>query len=420
MNEHGMTPDTSAASHGMLDLPTHCEVLVVGAGPAGSACAQVLSQAGVQTLLIDAADFPRDKTCGDGLIPDAHAAFERLGVYEEVMAQAQNIGCVRCVGPTGRHVDIPGTLAVLPRMALDHILVRAAQRAGAQLATPWRLEALLKDDSGRVSGGRFKSEHLVREVHAQHTILATGASAQALAASQVCDEPAPSGFGLRGYVSNPAMVEKIPHIELFWHPRLALGYGWIFPCGNGVFNVGVGYWPHRQRNSQIVRKKNLHTMLDDFVALHANARELMQTGTVQQAFKGAPLRVSLRGTRWSAPGLLVTGEAAGSTYHFTGEGIGKAMETGMLAAQTLIAARQHGFHDAAVAAHYTQALQQIQPKYDFYETANLVNRYPWLAELVIRKAAHSAPWRQSLSRLLQEEVAARPLTLGRVLRRLWA
>ena len=133
-----MTPDTAAASHGMLDLPPHCEVLVVGAGPAGSACAQVLCQAGVQTLLVDAADFPRDKTCGDGLIPDAHAAFERLGVYEEVMAQAQTIGCVRCVGPTGRHVDIPGTLAVLPRMALDHILVRAAQRAGAQLGSPWR------------------------------------------------------------------------------------------------------------------------------------------------------------------------------------------------------------------------------------------------------------------------------------------
>ena len=175
MNEHRMAPDTVAASKGSVDLPTHCEVLVVGAGPAGSACAQVLSQAGIQTLLVDAADFPRDKTCGDGLIPDAHAALERLGVHAEVMAQAQNIGFVRCVGPTGRHVDIPGTLAVLPRFALDHILVRAAQRAGAQLVTPWRLEALLKDDRGRVSGGRFKKDQWVREVHAQHTILATGA-----------------------------------------------------------------------------------------------------------------------------------------------------------------------------------------------------------------------------------------------------
>lgn len=411
-----MAPDTVAASKGSVDLPTHCEVLVVGAGPAGSACAQVLSEAGIPTLLVDAADFPRDKTCGDGLIPDAHAALERLGVHAEVMAQAQNIGFVRCVGPTGRHVDIPGTLAVLPRFALDHILVRAAQRAGAQLVTPWRLEALLKDDRGRVSGGRFKKDQWVHEVHAQHTILATGASAQALAASQVCDEPAPSGFGLRGYISNPAMVEKIPHIELFWHPRLAQGYGWIFPCGQGVFNIGVGYW----RNSRITRKKNLHTMLDDFVALHANARELMQTGAVQQAFKGAPLRVSLRGTRWSAPGLLVTGEAAGSTYHFTGEGIGKAMETGMLAAQALITARQQGLDEDALAAHYAQALQQLQPKYDFYEKANWVNRYPWFAEIVIRKAADSAPWRQSLSQLLQEEVASRPLTLGRVIKRLWA
>jgi flavin-dependent dehydrogenase len=96
------------------------------------------------------------------------------------------------------------------------------------------------------------------------------------------------------------------------------------------------------------------------------------------------------------------------------------METGMLAAQALITARQQGLDEDALAAHYAQALQQLQPKYDFYEKANWVNRYPWFAEIVIRKAAHSAPWRQSLSQLLQEEVASRPLTLGRVIKRLWA
>ncbi|MDP3082288.1 MAG: FAD-dependent monooxygenase, partial [Rubrivivax sp.] len=67
-------------------IPTSCEVLVIGAGPAGSACAQLLARAGIDVLLVDQQDFPRDKICGDGLIPDAHAALQRLGVHAEVMA----------------------------------------------------------------------------------------------------------------------------------------------------------------------------------------------------------------------------------------------------------------------------------------------------------------------------------------------
>ena len=114
-------------------LPESCDVLVVGAGPAGSACAQMLARAGLHTVLVDQHAFPRDKVCGDGLIPDAHAALRKLGVYDEVMAQAQPAQHVGCIGPRGGRVDVPGSVAVLPRKVLDHILVRAAQRAGAQL-----------------------------------------------------------------------------------------------------------------------------------------------------------------------------------------------------------------------------------------------------------------------------------------------
>jgi threonine dehydrogenase-like Zn-dependent dehydrogenase len=71
-----------------VPLPAACEVLVIGAGPAGSACAQALASAGCDVVLVDQHDFPRDKTCGDGLIPDAHRALERLGVLDEVMARA--------------------------------------------------------------------------------------------------------------------------------------------------------------------------------------------------------------------------------------------------------------------------------------------------------------------------------------------
>ena len=64
----------------MSTLPSSCDVLVIGAGPAGSACAQVLAQDGLNVLLADQHAFPRDKVCGDGLIPDAHHALRKLGV----------------------------------------------------------------------------------------------------------------------------------------------------------------------------------------------------------------------------------------------------------------------------------------------------------------------------------------------------
>jgi flavin-dependent dehydrogenase len=136
-------------------LPHRCDVLVVGAGPAGSACAQTLAAAGLDVLLVDQHAFPRDKVCGDGLIPDSHAALKRLGVYDEVMAQAQAVHAVRCVAPRAGHVDVPGTLAVLPRQQLDHILVRAAKRAGARLLAPLRFDGVLTEGE-QVVGGRFK------------------------------------------------------------------------------------------------------------------------------------------------------------------------------------------------------------------------------------------------------------------------
>jgi geranylgeranyl reductase family protein len=398
-------------------LPERCDVLVVGAGPAGSACAQWLARAGVDVVLVDQHDFPRDKTCGDGLIPDAHAALQRLGVHEEVMALAQRATHVRCVAPSGRHVDVPGRLAVLPRRELDHVLVRAARRAGARLHTPWRFDAPLEDD-GRVAGARLRRHgEDTREVRAGHVVLATGATPQALIAAGMCERRVPSAIALRGYVRHPGMADRIRNLEVFWHRKLAPGYGWIFPCRDGVFNIGVGVIESHDRASHRMRDVNLRAQLDTFARLHAPARDLMAGGSVVGELKGAPLRSSLVGARFARPGLLVTGEAAGSTYSFTGEGIGKAMETGLMAAETLLAARAEGFDDTALATRYAAALSTLKPKFDLYEKGNKVNRRPWLVELLVRRAAVSAKLRQRMANVLEERsTPAQLVTLRGIVR----
>ena len=140
---------------------------MIGAGPAGSACARTLARAGVDVLLADQHAFPRDKVCGDGLIPDAHAALARLGVLDQVMAQrATRRAIVGCVGPRGGRVDVPGTMAVLPREQLDDILCQAAVAAGARMLPPARFESPL-EEAGRVVGARLKVGEAVHEVRAR-------------------------------------------------------------------------------------------------------------------------------------------------------------------------------------------------------------------------------------------------------------
>ncbi|MCU0922991.1 MAG: FAD-dependent monooxygenase [Burkholderiaceae bacterium] len=402
-------------------LPSFCDVLVVGAGPAGSACAQMLARAGLHTVLVDQHDFPRDKVCGDGLIPDAHAALRRLGVYDEVMAQAQPAQHVACIGPRGGRVDVPGSVAVLPRKLLDHILVRAAQRAGAALHTPVRYEAPLLEGNV-VVGARLKVGEQLHEVRAPWVVMATGAVPQAMIASELCQRRTPTGIALRGYVRNEALVGRIRALEIVWHKRLKQGYGWIFPCPGGVFNIGVGLadcfglaGTGRLRMQDV----NLRQVFEAFCEIYAPARELMATGTPLGELKGAPLRCSLDGALYSRAGMLATGEAIGSTYDFSGEGIGKAMQTGMLAAASLIKGRERQWADAAVRTDYEEGLRALQPRFELYRKASRVNAHPWLADLVIWRARKSERILRRMSGVLEETANPGNLVSARGLAKLF-
>ena len=386
----------------MAAVPRRADVLVIGAGPAGSACAYALVAAGIDVVLVDQHDFPRDKVCGDGLIPDAHAALRRLGVLDAVMAHAQQVQHVRCIGTRGGFVDVPGRMAVLPRKQLDHILVRNAVRAGTKLLLPARFEAPLFDGE-QVVGARLKVGAAVHEVSTRWLVLATGAVPQAMLAAGLCDRRTPSGVALRGYVRNEAMVGRIDKLEIIWHKKLAGGYGWIFPAPGGVFNIGAGLTgSHEVQAGGHGRMKgiNLREMFEAFCELHPPACELMATGVLQGELKGAPLRCSLAGARWSRPGLLATGEAVGSTYAFTGEGIGKAMETGLLAAEAITHRRSAS--DMAVRQRYESALQALMPRFTLYEKAAHVNHRPWLTDLVIWRANRSPGIRRRMAGVLEE------------------
>lgn len=393
-------------------LPARCDVLVVGAGPAGSAAANGLARAGVDVVLVDQHVFPRDKICGDGLIPDAHHAMRRLGVLDAVMARAQRATHIACIAPRGGRVDVPGTVAVLPRRVLDHLLCRGAITAGARFFAPLRFGGVI-EAAGRVVGATLRDGDASREIHCRWVVLATGAVPQALMACDMAIRQTPSGVAMRGYVKNDAMSSRIDKLEVVWHRALAPGYGWIFPCGDGVFNFGAGI--AQSHDDKRRGETNLRAVFDAFSRVYEPARALLDGGEWLAPPKGAPLRCTLRGARRSKPGLLVTGEAAGSTYSFTGEGIGKAMETGLLASQAVTSSAD----DAAVRQVYETSLVVLQPRFDLYERANAVNRHPWIIDLLLWRARKSERLVQRMSGVLEETGNPGNLLSWRGVRRLF-
>jgi geranylgeranyl reductase family protein len=371
-------------------LPLEVEFLVIGAGPAGSAAARVLAQAGREVLIVDSQPFPRDKTCGDGLVPDALAALARLGLKEAVLAKARAVRFAHCVGPRGGFVDVPGEMAVLPRRELDELLRQAAVEAGARFEAGVRFVAPLLDDAGRVCGARVMHAGVEHELRARWVLLATGAAGGPLQASGLCKRRTPSSVALRGYVELPGVQDQLEGLHFIWHPRIRQGYGWIFPAGSNRYNIGVAILDSHDveegNGRRSMKNLNLRELFAEFCAVYPLARRLRDEGHWVGELKGAPLRCNLDGADWSRPGLLAIGEAAGTTYAFTGEGIGKAMETGIAAAEGLL---EGADADAAVQERYAARLTALLPRFQMYRKATSFNRWPWLVDLVIWRARSS-------------------------------
>jgi geranylgeranyl reductase family protein len=297
------------------------DVLVIGAGPAGAAAARVLAASGRDVLLVDRCEFPRDKICGDGLIPDALAALERLGVATSVLAHSRASSAVRVYAPNGTHVSAAIDLGCVPRQRLDALLREAAVSAGARFLAPFTLVGAL-DDGGRVAGAQLRDKRtgVALAVEAAFTILATGAAAQPLETFGVCERRTPSAIAARIYVRVPRELSaSIRHFSISYDRRICPGYGWIFPGPDDVFNVGVAYFTDSRHNGS---PHNLRELLARFLATFPPARDLMAVSRQLGDVRGAPLRTALSGSARARPGLLVVGVAGGHTYAFTGEGLG--------------------------------------------------------------------------------------------------
>jgi len=395
------------------------QVLIIGAGPAGSSAALTLRRSGIEVVLADQCDFPRDKACGDALIPDALNALERLGLRGPVAAAGQASCKLTAVAPNGTEVELGGEFLCLPRLSLDSMIMRAAESHGAEFLPQHRATAPIMDGDA-VRGARFQTPDSQSEtaVEAEVTLLATGAGTGPLTAFGVCLRPGPSALALRAYYRVPRdLAAEYRQLIISFHSVTRPGYGWIFPGPDNMFNLGVGVFYAGNRPLASLRSLWL-TFIRGFPAAHRIVSEGVPAGPV----RGAPLRTGFTGSRLFRNGLLVLGEAAGLTYPFSGEGIGKAMESGVLAGEVLaqVFAGATGSPAQAGASYEQKMHSRHARRYQTYQTAQQWLARPGICNLIAERANASLYLKEQLEGLLTETSDALAIfSVGGLLRSLF-
>lgn len=315
------------------------DVVVVGAGPAGSVAALVLARGGARVALVDKSTFARDKACGDLVGPRGVQVLEDLGLLADLEGDGErfpSLGDMLVVGPTGRRVRLPsapgltypGRALAVPRMHLDATLRDHALEAGAEPVTA-RAEKPMRDD-GHLSGFELADG---RRLEADVVIGADGATSAVADAAALVDAPRTLwGFAVRCYLSGRVELPAI----VMWEPeprRALCGYGWVFPGPDGAnVGLGVGTLSDRRAGSEAVRL--LPRFLEHLVQIG-----LAESDDVRAARGrlGGWLKMGMVGTTPATRGVLLAGDAAGLVNPIQGEGISHAMTSAVSAAEAVLA-----------------------------------------------------------------------------------
>jgi len=332
----------------------HADVIVVGAGPAGASTAFHLAQAGVDVLLLEKASFPRDKICGDGLTPRAVKQLIGMGIDLDAPGWARNKG-LRIVG-AGHRLELPWPeLASYPpyglvrtRMDLDEILARHAEKAGARLMERTAVTGPVVDErTGGVTGVTAKPvDDNGRKVGDEVTysapvvVACDGVSARiAIALGLERRENRPMGVAVRAYYETPRHDDEWMESWLeLWdgapgESNLLPGYGWIFGVGDGTANVGLGILNTSKAFQNVDYKDVLRRWLDHTPA-DWGFRDENRVGRIGSAALPMGFNRKPHYTR----GVLLAGDSGGMVNPFNGEGIDYALESGHLAAETIVQA----------------------------------------------------------------------------------
>ncbi len=382
----------------MTSPPLHADVLVVGAGPAGSAAAAWAARGGAEVVLADAAVFPRDKTCGDGLTPRAVGELQLLGLDDWLRAHAVNQG-LRAHGfgqtlllpwPGG---NLPSWGSAVARTELDDHLRTTAIKAGATAVDGARAVDVRREGN-RVAGVVFKTDDGPVEIGCRHLVVADGVrSPLGKVLGREWHRDTVYGVAGRSYVASGMSDDPwiSSHLELRDEAGKVLsGYGWIFPLGNGEVNIGVGTLATSKRPADLAVKP----LMAHYAELRREEFEL--SGELRMP-TSALLPMGGAVTNVAGPNWALIGDAAACVNPLNGEGIDYGLESGRLVADMLLSSGGPKGDDLATAwpallsEHYGEAFSIARRLAGLVTIPHLLStlgpagmRSDWLMTLALR------------------------------------
>ncbi|GAA4700352.1 geranylgeranyl reductase family protein [Nocardioides conyzicola] len=319
-----------------MSTPTQTDVLVVGAGPAGSAAAAWAARGGAEVVLADAAVFPRDKTCGDGLTPRAIGELSRLGLEDWLRAHTVNQG-LRAHG-FGQTLLLPwpgGTLpdwgSAVARTELDDHLRTTAIKSGVTAVEGHRAVDVRRDGD-RVSAVVFRTDAGPVEIRCNRLVVADGVrSPLGKVLGREWHRETVYGVAGRSYVASGMSDDPwiSSHLELRNEEgKILSGYGWIFPLGTGEVNLGVGTLATAKRPADLAVKPLMAHYASEL-------REEFQLGDELRMPTSALLPMGGAVSNVAGPNWALVGDAAACVNPLNGEGIDYGLETGRLVAEMM-------------------------------------------------------------------------------------
>ena len=322
----------------MIDTKYDADVLIVGGGPSGSVCAYYLAKAGKKVILIDSANFPRDKICGDFVSPIGLNELKKIGIWEFDGFEKTNLIFGATVFINGKPLiskslpNIKGLTnygRVIPRVILDNWIVEAARKQGAEIVTPCKL----KHYSVNENGVAITCEQDGNEQHfiAKMLIGADGSNskvARILNGNKL--KPENKIVAVRAYFEN--LDCKSTQAELFFSSKCFPGYYWFFPTSATTANVGIGMMLENFPKEE----KKLQTLLLDMIENDLAFKAKIGKGKIVNRIVGFPLSIYNPKATIVKDRILLIGDAAGLVNSINGEGMQYAMQSGRWAAESII------------------------------------------------------------------------------------
>ncbi len=363
----------------------HYDVIIVGAGPAGSTLAWRLASAGVKMLVLDGARFPREKVCGDYIEPRGLHVLDKMGCLPTLEAtvplpiiySSTYVDSKRCyVGRIpfyGVHKHLPPHGYIVPRDILDNVILETAVKAGAIVRQETYVTGFGSDRSGVTVEATCRGNHVV--YRGRMIVGADGVnSVVARQAGLPVDDPRHIALSQRAYADG--YEGGIGEAAFFFDGDFFPGYGWMFPMSGGRVNLGVGVLKETCRRHGIAVPQLFRDFFEKLKRSHPRCKKLKLVrppiGGIVKTYGGA-------GANYFDKGLLI-GDAGSFVDPMTGEGITPAMESALIAARVILDALPKKHLDAASFSAYETAYRNyFDPSMIFVDlcAATLRNPHYW-------------------------------------------